>query len=247
MDTTAVSVNARERLIFALDLPSVEQAREFVRQLEGAVSFFKIGMELYVSSGPGLVEELVQQGHKVFLDLKYYDVPETVKRAVSRAASLGPTFLTIHGDTKIIKAAVEGRGNSDLKLLAVTALTSLDTHDLREMGFDGTVEEFVVKRAGKALELGCDGVITSANEAGKVRDLAERHRHQGGFLIVTPGIRPQGSTTDDHKRLASPGNAIGAGADYLVVGRPIRDSADPHEKAESIIREMQAAFDQRND
>jgi len=242
--STAVSINARERLIFALDVASVEEAREFVRKLDGNVSFFKVGMELYVSSGPALISELVSEGKKVFLDLKFYDIPETVKRAVTRVASIGASFLTIHGDTKIIRAAVEGRSGSHLKLLAVTALTSLDTNDLHEMGFSGSVEDLVVQRAGKALEYGCDGVISSPQEASKVRALA-RSKKAGEFLIVTPGVRPAGVATDDHKRLATPGDAIQAGADYLVVGRPIRDAADPCAKAESIIAEMQRAFDQR--
>jgi len=243
--STAVSINARERLIFALDLSSVEEARAFVRKLEGTVSFFKVGMELYVSSGPALVSELVSQGKKVFLDLKFFDVPETVKRAVARVASIGASFLTVHGDTKIIQAAVEGRGRSNLKLLAVTALTSLDTHDLHEMGFSGSVEDLVVRRASKALDYGCNGVIASPREASKVRALVLSAKKGGEFLIVTPGVRPAGAATDDHKRLATPGDAIQGGADYLVVGRPIRDAADPCEKAESIIAEMQTAFDRR--
>ena len=243
MSTTAVSVNARERLIFALDVASVEEARDLVRKLDGSVSFFKIGMELYVSSGPALITELKAQGEKVFLDLKFFDVPETVKRAVRRVAATGATFLTIHGETKIIQAAVEGRGDSDLKLLAVTALTSLDNNDLREMGFAGTVEDLVLNRAKTALERGCDGVIASPQEAGRIHELVSRSKKN--FLIVTPGVRPEGDASNDHKRLATPASAIEGGADYLVVGRPIRDAADPAKKAEGIIAEMQQAFDRR--
>lgn len=242
---TAVSINARDRLIFALDVASVEEARELVRKLDGSVSFFKIGMELYVSSGPALITELTTQGKKVFLDLKFFDVPETVKRAVRRVAATGATFLTIHGETKIIQAAVEGRGDSNLKLLAVTALTSLDSSDLREMGFAGTVEDLVLNRAKTALELGCDGVIASPQEAGRVHELVSRSKKN--FLIVTPGVRPAGDASDDHKRLATPASAIEDGADYLVIGRPIRDAADPAKKAESIIAEMQRAFDNRRE
>ena len=242
--STAVSINARERLIFALDVASVDEARELVRKLQGSVSFFKIGMELYVSSGPALITELKAQGKKVFLDLKFFDVPETVKRAVRRVAATGATFLTIHGETKIIQAAVEGRGDSGLKLLAVTALTSLDNNDLREMGFAGTVEELVLNRARTALERGCDGVIASPQEAGRVHELVSRSNKKN-FLIVTPGVRPEGDASNDHKRLATPASAIQGGADYLVVGRPIRDAADPAKKAESIIAEMQQAFDNR--
>ena len=244
MSTAAVSVNARERLIFALDVASVEEARELVRKLHGSVSFFKIGMELYVSSGPALVTELKAQGKKIFLDLKFFDVPETVKRAVRRVAATGATFLTIHGETKIIQAAVEGRGDSGLKLLAVTALTSLDNNDLREMGFAGTVEDLVLNRARTALERGCDGVIASPQEAGTVHGFVFRSNKKN-FLIVTPGVRPEGDASNDHKRLATPAAAIEAGADYLVVGRPIRDAADPAKKAEIIIAEMQQAFNRR--
>jgi orotidine-5'-phosphate decarboxylase len=215
-----------------------------VRKLQGSVSFFKIGMELYVSSGPALITELKAKGKKVFLDLKFFDVPETVKRAVKRVAATGATFLTIHGETKIIQAAVEGRGDSDLKLLAVTALTSLDNNDLREMGFAGTVEDLVLNRAKTALERGCDGVIASPQEAGRVHELVSRSNKKV-FLIVTPGVRPEGDASNDHKRLATPASAIEGGADYLVVGRPIRDAADPAKKAQSIVAEMQSAFDQR--
>jgi len=246
VSTATLSVNARERLIFALDVASIEEARELVQKLQGSVSFFKIGMELYVSSGPALISELVSQGKKVFLDLKFYDVPETVKRAVRRVAATGATFLTVHGETKIIQAAVEGRGESDLKLLAVTALTSLDSNDLSEMGFAGTVEDLVLNRATTALERGCDGVIASPQEASRVHELVSRSNKKN-FLIVTPGVRPEGDASNDHKRLATPTSAIGAGADYLVVGRPIRDAAEPAKKAESIIAEMQRAFDDRRE
>jgi len=237
-------IDASERLIFALDVPSVDEARELIRQLEGVVSFFKIGIELYVSSGLAIIPELVQQNKKVFLDLKYFDVPETVKSAVERVASLGVSFLTIHGNGQIIKAAVEGRGNAPLKLLSVTVLTSLDSDDMKDLGFECSVEDLVIRRATKALEAGCDGVITSPREADKVRDLATIMKGQDHkFLIVTPGIRPKSSARDDHKRLSHPADAIQAGADYLVIGRPIRESLDPRQAAKDIISEMQTAFD----
>lgn len=244
-------INASERLILALDVPNPARAKELVRELDGVVSFFKIGMELYVTSGSSLIPELVQQGKKIFLDLKFFDVPETVKRAVERVASLGVTFLTVHGNARNIQAAVEGRGQSSLKLLSVTVLTSLDMDDMKDLGFECSIEDLVVRRATKALEAGCDGVITSPREADKVRELAERMKREGKssgkgtekFLIVTPGVRPQNSSKDDHRRLASPTDAIQAGADYLVVGRPIRDAASPREAAKEIIAEMQEAFD----
>jgi orotidine-5'-phosphate decarboxylase len=247
-----VRVNAGERLIFALDVASISEARRLVQQLDGVVSFFKIGLELHVSSGSALIPEILQQNKQIFLDLKFFDVPETVKRAVEKVASLSVSFLTIHGNGKIIEAAVEGRGSTSLKLLAVTVLTSLDSDDIRDLGFPCPVSELVLHRAKKALEAGCDGVITSPQEAGKVRELAEVVKAAGvmkpkghKFLIVTPGVRPGNSAHDDHKRLASPTDAIHAGADYLVIGRPIREAPDPRQAAQSIIAEMQTAFDSR--
>ena len=236
-------INASNRLVLALDVATIDEARELVHQLDGTVSFFKIGLELYAACGLELAKELVSSGKQVFLDLKYFDVPETVKRAVNRVASLGATFLTIHGNSEIIKAAVEGRGNSNLKLLSVTVLTSLDEADIHELGFPCTIADLVTYRAVKALEAGCDGVITSAKEAERVRDLA-RLKSNNKFLVVTPGIRPAGTSQHDQKRLATPAAAINAGADYLVVGRPIRDAADRRQAAQAIIAEMQAAFDE---
>jgi len=247
-DETAPSasapVNASERLIFALDVPTVPDARQLIKSLDGVVSFFKIGLELYMGSGLELLPELTASGKKVFLDLKYFDVPETVKKAVARAAALGASFLTIHGNAKIVKAAVEGRGSAGLKLLAVTALTSLDNDDMNDMGFRCTVQDLVMHRAKKAMEAGCDGVITSPEEAAKIKALAKQiEGMEHKFLIVTPGIRPAHSSHDDHKRFSSPTQAIKAGADFLVVGRPIRDAANPRQAATAIIAEMQAAFD----
>jgi orotidine-5'-phosphate decarboxylase len=241
-----LALNARERLIFALDVPTLAAARDLIHKLDGTVSFFKIGIELYAASGLSLVPELMEQRKRVFLDLKFFDVPETVKRAVERVASLGVTFLTVHGNTKIIEAAVQGRGNSDLKLLAVTVLTSLDQDDMKDLGFECSVQDLVIRRAARALEAGCDGVISSPREADKIRELARLAKKDNKFLIVTPGVRPKGSSTDDHKRLAHPADAIDAGADYLVVGRPIREAADPQQVASEIIKEMQAAFASRN-
>ena len=240
-------IDAKDRLIFALDVPTVEAAKQWVEKLDGVVSFFKIGLELYVRAGVSLVPDLLQSRKKVFLDLKYYDIPETVKGAVKCVAELGVSFLTVHGDTKILKAAVEGRGNSPLKLLAVTVLTSLDNDDLKDLGYDCAVQDLVLLRARKALETGCDGVISSPQEAGKIRSMIGKQAGAAGdeFLIVTPGIRPQDSTRQDHKRSSTPALAIQSGADFLVVGRPIREATNPRQTAQAIIREMQAAFDGR--
>lgn len=231
-------IRAEDRLIFALDLPSTSEALAFVQSIESTVHFFKIGIELYAGGGLDLIPGLVGAGNRIFLDLKYYDVPETVKRAVTRVASLGASFLTIHGNQKIIRAAVEGRGDSSLQLLAVTALTSLDREDMEEMGYSGTIEDLVMRRAEKAKESGCDGVIASPREAAEIR-----RRTGEDFLIVTPGIRPAGRSLDDHKRSGTPTEAIQDGADYLVVGRPIRNAPNPREAAKAIIEEMQSAFD----
>lgn len=235
------SIHAKERLIVALDLPSIEAAEDLVRMLHGAVDFFKVGLTLQLEVGAQqFVNNLIHQGKRVFLDYKYFDVEETIRTVVERAAELGVTFLTVHGNTGIIGAAVKGRGNSKLKILSVTVLTSLDHADIRELGFECSVEELVLHRARKALDAGCDGVISSGKEASAIRQLAGDN-----LLIVTPGIRPQGVSQDEHKRASAPGQAIAAGADYLVVGRPITESQDPQGAAERIIFEMQEAFDSR--
>lgn len=222
-----------ERLIFALDVGDEAAAKKLVKKLDGVVSFFKVGMQLQLGTGLRLVNWLLDNKKKVFLDLKYYDVPETVKRAVNEVAKTGVSFLTIHGDSAIIKAAVEGRGNSDLGLLAVTILTSLDATGLRELGFSGSMEELVLYRAKQAHKLGCDGVIASGREITAIRRAISRE-----LLIVTPGIRPASFGVDDHKRSVTPKQAIEAGADYIVVGRPIRDAKNPRAVAEEIINEM---------
>jgi len=234
-------IDAQERLILALDLPSIDHARDMVAALEGAVHFYKIGLALQLAPG---VEEfirlLIREGKKVFLDYKYYDIGETLKKAVSRAAGLGVSFLTVHGPSALIRSAVEGRGQSDLKLFTVTVLTSLDIDDIREMGYTRhTVEELVRFRAGKALEAGCDGVIASGLEAQAIKELS-----RGKLLVVTPGIREEESAADDQKRRTTARSAILAGADYLVIGRPITQAQDPRAEAERTLRGMQAAFDE---
>jgi orotidine-5'-phosphate decarboxylase len=243
-ESTKTRIEARDRLIFALDVPTLPEARDLVEKLDGIVTFFKIGIELYMGNGLDLIPELTSTRKQVFLDLKYYDVPETVKRAVEKVASLGVSFLTIHGNGKIIQAAVDGRRGADLKLLSVTALTSLDNDDMRDLGFECTVKDLVMRRAKKAMEAGCDGVITSSEETAEIRKLARQVKGMDHkFLIVTPGIRPVNSSHDDHKRSGTPTEAIKNGADYLVIGRPIRNSPDPRQAATDIITEMQAAFD----
>jgi orotidine-5'-phosphate decarboxylase len=235
-------IDARDRLIVALDVADTEAARKLIADLGDTVRFYKIGLSL---QGAGGVHELINYlndtGKKVFLDYKYYDIPETIAKAVGRAAKLGVSFLTIHGSSAIIRAAVRAKGDSDLKLFTVTVLTSMDIDDIREMGYsDHTVEDLVLYRSRMALDAGCDGVITSGREVKKIKDLTA-----GKLLAVTPGIRPEGSGADDQKRITTPGQAIGDGADYLVIGRPITQPGEgaPKQAAQAIVEEMQAAFD----
>ena len=232
-------MDAKERLIVALDLPDVAAARKMTEELSGVADFFKVGLALQLAEGVrSFITELIAGGNRVFLDYKYYDIPETIKKSVCRAAAMGVSFLTVHGSSALIKAAVEGRGNSPLKLFTVTVLTNWDKTDLLEMGYtQHTVEEVVLFRARKALEAGCDGVITSGREAKAVRSLSR------DLLIVTPGIRPDGYAEDDQKRRTTPRDAILAGADYLVIGRPITDAPNPREAAKEILLQMQTAFD----
>ena len=237
---------ANERLIVALDVPTIEQARMLVEQLNGLVSFFKIGLHLHLV--PGLndfIRKLIENGKKVFVDFKYNDVDATVEKAVEQAAKRGITFVTIHGNGSTIRAAIRGRGDGGLpKILLVTLLTSLDAVDIRDLGYRTiSVKELVLQRAKMALDAGCDGVIASGQEAQAIRQLARNQQ----LLIVSPGIRPRNTSTDDHKRPSSPTDAIEAGADYLVVGRPIIQASKPRQAAERIRDEMQAAFQKHSE
>ncbi|MCA1957034.1 MAG: orotidine-5'-phosphate decarboxylase [Nitrospira sp.] len=234
------NIVARDRLIFALDVPSADEAERLLDRLKGRVSFVKVGLELYTVAGPDMVKRLVDRKMRIFLDLKFLDIEETVRRATARVASMGVEFLTIHANRKALTAAVEGRAGSALKLLAVTVLTNFDDHDLREMGIQRSIQDLVTARALLASEIGCDGVIASGREATAIRQKVGPR-----FAIVTPGVRPAGKGTDDHARVTTPSQAIAEGADYLVIGRPIRDAADPPAAVEAIVAEMQAAFDAR--
>ncbi len=228
-----------ERLILALDVPTVAQARDLVAELGATVSVFKIGMWLFFQPGTDqLIDDLVAAGKRVFLDYKMYDIGETVKRGVAAAAARGISFVTVHGDRAIMEAAVAGRGQSPLKILAVTVLTSLDDAALVEMGYRFTAAELVAHRVRAALECGCDGVITSAHDNPNRLRAATGHPDAGRLLFVTPGVRMADGRTHDHKRSADPATAIANGADYLVVGRPILEAADQVEAAESVIAEI---------
>jgi orotidine-5'-phosphate decarboxylase len=228
----------RDRLILALDVPDAERARALVTELGDAVRFYKIGLELAMSGEYfELLDWLLQRDKRVFADLKFYDVPATVAAAVRQIRNRGATFLTVHGDRAIMEAAATQKGDS-MRVLAVTVLTSLDKADLEEMGIHDNVRDVVVRRAQLAVDSRCDGVIASGHEA---KDL--RAALGAAPLIVTPGIRPADNTSqDDQKRIVTPAAAIRDGADFLVVGRPIRGAARPREAAEAIQAEIEAAL-----
>jgi orotidine-5'-phosphate decarboxylase len=226
-----IDAATRDKLIVALDLPTYDEARALVDGLGNTVSFYKIGLELLFSEGLALASELKLDGKRVFLDLKFLDIANTVERAVASAAGLGIDFITVHGhDTKTLKAAVRGRGDSKLKLLAVTVLTTLDQSDLEEQGISATPAGLVIGRARMAEMAGFDGVIASGQEAAAVR--AETGPD---FLIVTPGIRLPGAAAGDQTRVTTPEEAIGFGANHIVVGRPINAAADPKAAAEAFL------------
>ena len=226
----------RDRLIVALDVPDVAQAERLVARIGDSARFYKVGMELAYGGGFGLVERLVASGRQVFLDLKLHDIPNTVERAVAQIARLGATFLTIHAYPQTMRAAVAGRDGAALKLLAVSVLTSSDDADLGEAGYAFGVKALVARRAAQAQAAGVDGLVASAAEAAQLRaDLGDR------LILVAPGIRPAGAAAGDQKRVATPGEAIRDGADYLVVGRPVTQAPDPRAAAEAIVAEIAAA------
>ncbi|HEY8248168.1 MAG TPA: orotidine-5'-phosphate decarboxylase [Hyphomicrobium sp.] len=231
------SPTARDRLIVALDMPTVEEAQRLVAALGDAVTFYKLGLELLFAGGLDLARSLKGHGKQVFLDMKLLDIGNTVERAVANATDFGVDFLTVHGhDLKTMRAAVTGRGSSKLKLLAVTVLTNLTTDDLLQQGSSLSPADLVLRRAKLARESGFDGVIASGQEAARIREAVGP-----GFLIVTPGIRLTGSATDDQERITTPGHAIASGADYLVVGRPITQADNPKLIAETFINHIREA------
>ena len=232
-----MSINNNDRLIFALDVPEASRAKELVLELGDSVSFYKIGMELMMTGDYfSLLDWLVENDKKVFVDLKLFDVPATVSKAVKRLSQRGAYFTTIHGNQSMMEAAAAEKGN--LKILAVTALTSLDQGDLDDMGFKCDVQELVISRAKRALSSGCDGIVASGLELEHIRSEVDQK-----LLIVTPGIRPvENRPIDDQKRVVSVEQAFERGADYIVVGRPIQNADSPRQAAESIQKAIQTTL-----
>ena len=231
------NIAARDRLIVALDLPSIAAAEAMISRLGDSVNFYKIGYQLAYAGGLPLARQLADKGKKVFVDLKLHDIGNTVARGVESLARLGATFLTVHAYPQTMKAAVEARAGSNLKILAVTVLTSYDDGDLHAAGYRLGVSDLVEARAQQAQVLGVDGLVCSPEEAAALHKVVG---HQ--MKLVTPGIRPAGSAAGDQKRIMTPARAISAGADYLVVGRPVMEAADPKAVAEAILAEIVQAL-----
>jgi len=223
-------------LIVALDVDSTDEALRLIEKIGPAAEFYKVGMELYAAAGMSLVRQIAASGCKVFLDLKLYDIGETVKRATRQICSSGaPTFLTVHGSRSVMQAAVEGRGDTATKLLAVTVLTSFDQEDLADLGYATPLSDLVDLRVKKARESGIDGIVCSPLEVKRVRELAGPD-----LKLVTPGVRSAGADKGDQKRVATPAEALRDGADYLVIGRQITRAADPRTACEQILSEITA-------
>jgi orotidine-5'-phosphate decarboxylase len=231
-----VPLDARERLIVALDVAEVRAAEALVSRLGDSVWFYKIGYQLGFAGGLPFAAGLIAAGKQVFLDFKLHDIGNTVAKGVESVAQIGATFLTVHGYPQTMKAAVEGKRGSKLRILAVTVLTSYDDADLAAAGYDMSVPELAAARAGQARDTGIDGLVCSAEEAANLRSIVG-----AGMVLVTPGIRPAGTATGDQKRIMTPAKAVAAGADYLVVGRPVVDAPDPKAAAEQIVAEIEQA------
>jgi orotidine-5'-phosphate decarboxylase len=228
---------SKDRLIVALDLPGIEPAEAMIERLGDSVTFYKIGYQLGYAGGLSLVRDLRAAGKKVFVDAKLHDIGNTVARGVESLSSLGATFLTVHAYPQTMQAAVEARGDSGPKILAVTVLTSYNEADVQEAGYRHTIADLVAIRARQAKALGVDGIVCSPEEVAALRAIVGDQ-----MSLVTPGIRPAGSASGDQKRIMTPSRAIAAGADYLVIGRPVMEAADPKAAAESIQDEIARAL-----
>ena len=228
-----------ERIIFALDVPDPNQALELVALLDNQIKFFKVGLQLFFAGGWDVVDGIVKRGNKVMLDLKLYDIPATVTLAVQQFADRGVALTTVHGYKPVVEAALAA--NTDINILAVTVLTSMGQDHLKELEYQGSVEELVIQRTSTVLSSGTHGIVCSAQEAATLRN-----RFGNDFLMVTPGIRPSGSATNDQQRIATPGSAITDGADYLVIGRPIRDAENQQKMIAAIQNEIQDVLNVSN-
>jgi orotidine-5'-phosphate decarboxylase len=231
-----MTIPPRERLILALDLASVAAAEAMIGKLGDSVSFYKIGYQLGFAGGLALAQKLAGAGKRVFVDFKLHDIGHTVAKGVESIARLGATFLTVHAYPQTMHAAVDARADTNLRILAVTVLTSYDDADLAAAGYDFTVPELVAERAAQARDIGVDGLVCSAAEAANLRSIVGPR-----MVLVTPGIRPAGASSDDQKRIMTPKSAVTAGADYLVVGRPILEAPDPKAAVEAIVVEIAGA------
>jgi orotidine-5'-phosphate decarboxylase len=229
-------MDPRDRLIVALDVPSIETALSLITKLGRSVSFYKIGYQLGYAGGLAFAHQLIDDGKQVFLDFKLHDIGNTVEKGVQSVAKMGASFLTVHGYPQTMQAAVKGKGTSKLKILAVTVLTSYDDTDLDRAGYRMKVGELAAARAEQARKSGIDGLVCSPEEASNLRKIVGDN-----MVLVTPGIRPAGSAAGDQKRIMTPAKAIAAGADYLVVGRPVTEAADPKAAAEAIVGEIAQA------
>ncbi len=229
-------INVEDRLIFALDVPEVEEAKDIVSELDDSVNFYKIGMELLMTGRYfELLNWLIDNDKKVFVDLKFFDVPETVGRTIARLSDYGATFATVHGNQALMEKAVQNKKN--LKILAVTALTSLDRGDLDDLGFDCNVKDLVISRAKRAFEAGCDGVVSSGLEVPFLREYVDNE-----LIAVTPGIRPV-ANDDDQKRVVDVATAFKSGSDYIVIGRPIKNADNRYKAASDIQKIIRSVFE----
>jgi orotidine-5'-phosphate decarboxylase len=222
-------------IIVALDVPSADEARRLVRAIGDAASFYKVGLELYAAAGPDFARELKAEGHRVFLDLKLHDIGETVRRAVAQVTTIGPDFLTVHATDQVMRAAVEARGQSPLKLLGVGVLTSLDDSDLEKDGYSRSLTDLVELRARSAMTAEMDGIVCSPREVARVRAITGPK-----MILLNPGVRSAGSSTGDQKRVATPAEAVAAGADYIVIGRQVTRAKDPRGETLRILEEVGA-------
>ena len=229
------NISLDKRIIFALDLETPEEARAWVEKLESRVKFFKVGLQLFLAGGFDIVEWILKRGSEVMLDLKFFDVPQTVASAVKQVGGRGVTFTTVHGNDAILRAAAEAK--QGVKILAVTVLTSLDQGDLIDLGFQCSPEDLVLSRARRALQVGCDGVVSSGLEAPKLRK-----ELGGNFLVVVPGVRPVENRADDQKRVVTVRDAFLNGADYVVIGRPLKQAADPLALAVEMQQQIRDAL-----